>query len=41
MPGMGVGGSTKVLLRMPIAEGVMVILMESSMSVYVVRDVGG
>ena len=33
MPGIGVGVSTKVLLRMPIAEGVMVILIESSISI--------
>lgn len=32
MPGMGVGSETKVLRRMPIGDGVIVILMESSMS---------
>lgn len=32
MPGMGVGCETKVERRMPMGEGVMVILMESSMS---------
>lgn len=32
MEGIGVGFETKVERRMPIGEGVMVILMESSMS---------
>ena len=32
MPAMGVGVETKVLRRMPMGEGVMVTLMESSMS---------
>ena len=32
IPGMGFGSSTKVVCRMPMGEGVMVVLMESSIS---------